>query len=414
MLLWVIPYHFIHKNSYEINNLSNNTEYKVFARKYRPRKFADLIGQEYLVQTLQNAISNNKIAHSFLLTGIRGVGKTTTARIIAASLNCKGEKEEFTSPQIEPCLVCSSCKAILADNHPDVIEIDAASKTGVDDIREIIVNTSYTPTSGNYKIYIIDEVHMLSNNAFNALLKTLEEPPRHTKFIFATTEIRKIPLTILSRCQKFDLKRVTNEQLSKLLEKICQKEDIKIDNINALDVICNHAGGSVRDALSILDQMRLVTKDNLTQDVIRNTLGYSDLENSIELFDALITGDSNKVITTYNKIYQSGAEVKNILNDLLEITYLASKAIILQQDFSEVKVSSKIEIQIKEFADKLSIAQTSRIWQMLLKALQELSASPNQKQALEMILIRTTYLAQNHNLDKIVTKLQEEVKKKAS
>jgi len=396
------------------NKLSiENTEYKVFARKYRPRKFADLIGQEYLVQTLQNAISNNKIAHSFLLTGIRGVGKTTTARIIAASLNCKGENENFDKPQTEPCLVCSSCKSILADNHPDVIEIDAASKTGVDDIREIIVNTSYTPTTGNYKVYIIDEVHMLSNNAFNALLKTLEEPPSHTKFIFATTEIRKIPLTILSRCQKFDLKRVTNTQLTQLLKKICDKENIKFDD-EALEVICNHAGGSVRDALSLLDQMRLVTNDELSQDVIRNTLGYSDLENSLELFENLIKGQTDKVISVYNNIYQSGAEVRNILNDLLEITYLVSKAIILKNDFSEVKVSSQIEEKIKSFSDKLSVAQVSRIWQMLLKALQEVSLSPNQRQALEMILIRITYLAPNYNLEKIVTKLQDEVKKKAS
>lgn len=393
--------------------MSSNIEYQVFARKYRPRKFADLIGQEYLVQTLQNAIKNNKIAHAFLLTGIRGVGKTTTARIIAACLNCKGENEDLNTPQIEPCLVCSSCKAILTDNHPDVIEIDAASKTGVDDIREIITNTNYTPTISNYKIYIIDEVHMLSNNAFNALLKTLEEPPAHTKFIFATTEIKKIPLTIISRCQKFDLKRVTNEQLTSLLETVCQQEKITYEHM-ALEVICNHAGGSVRDALSILDQMRLVTNDKLTQEIVRNALGYSDLENSIELFDSLITGQPSQVITSYNKIYQHGAEIKNILNDLLEITYLVSKAIILKDDFTETKINAHIETKIKASGKKLSISQTSRIWQMLLKALQEISITSNQKQALEMILIRITYLATHNNLEKIVTKLQDEVKKKAS
>lgn len=396
---------------------SNSAIYKVFARKYRPRKFADLIGQEYLVQTLQNAFKYNKLAHAFLLTGIRGIGKTTTARIIAATINCltvnKAAGQAEQKDNYEPCLTCSSCESALKDNHPDIIEIDAASKTGVDDIRELIENANYTPVISKYKIYIIDEVHMLSNSAFNALLKTLEEPPAHAKFIFATTEIRKIPLTILSRCQKFELKRVTNAELSKLLQEICVKENITAQN-DALEVICNHAGGSVRDALSILDQMRLVSNDNLTQDLVRNTLGYSDLENSFTLFAALVNGEVEKLISSFNQIYQAGAEIKNILNDLLEITYLVSKAIILKDNFSELKVSSEVEKRIKEFAQKLDITHSSRIWQMLLKAINEVNLSVNQQQALEMILIRICHLAPNYNLEKIVTQVQDTLKKKVS
>jgi DNA polymerase-3 subunit gamma/tau len=389
--------------------------YKVFARKYRPRKFEDLIGQEYLVKTLQNAFKYDKLAHAFLLTGIRGVGKTTTARIIASTINClnlqKNSSQENIENNYEPCLVCDSCVAALKDNHPDIIEIDAASKTGVDDIRELIENANYTPVMGKYRIYIIDEVHMLSNSAFNALLKTLEEPPEHTKFIFATTEIRKIPLTILSRCQKFSLKRVTNQELAKLLAQICQKEQILADQ-HALEVICNHAGGSVRDALSILDQIRLVTQDKLTQDIVRNILGYCDLENSFSLFESLITGDVEQLVINFNNIYETGIEVKNILNDLLEITYLVSKAIILKDNFTEMKVSSEIEQRIKSFSQQLNITHTSRIWQMLLKAINEINLSVNQRQALEMVLIRCCYLATNYNLTKIVNKLSDEIKKK--
>jgi len=385
------------------------TEYKVFARSYRPRQFKDLVGQEYLVETLQNAIATNKIAHAYLLTGIRGVGKTTTARIIAMALNCSGENNDQTGPQKEPCLKCPSCQSILNDNHPDVIEMDAASRTGVDDVREIINNASYTPSMARYKVYIIDEVHMLSNNAFNALLKTLEEPPSHTKFIFATTEIRKIPLTILSRCQRFDLKRVTNEQLSGLLKKICEKENIKFEE-NALDTLCNLAGGSVRDSLSLLDQMRLVTDNNLTVEAIRNTLGYSDLENCFSLYSEITSGNVEQAIASLGQMFHAGAEVKNILNDLLEITYLISKAIALKDKFSEVKVSSSIETKIKELAAQLTIGQLAPIWQMLLKAAGEINLSPNQFQALEMAIIRICHLAPQANLNRVIA----EVKKKAS
>ncbi|MFZ8865086.1 MAG: DNA polymerase III subunit gamma/tau [Rickettsiales bacterium] len=382
-----------------------NQEYKVFARSYRPRQFKDLIGQEFLVQTLENAIKTGQLAHAYLLTGIRGIGKTTTARLIAMSLNCLNKD---ASNITEPCLNCSSCKSVLNDNHPDVVEMDAASKTGVDDIRELINNASYTPSLSKYKIYIIDEVHMLSNNAFNALLKTLEEPPSCTKFIFATTEIRKIPLTILSRCQRFDLKRVTNEQLSALLQKICAKENISHTE-DALDSLCNLAGGSVRDALSLLDQMRLVTNNNLTVEAIRNSLGYADLEKSFTLYNDLVTGNITEVLSKVQQICNSGAEVKNIINDLLEITYLLSKANILADNFKEIKVSSAIENDIKLLAQKLTISALTPIWQMLLKAVNEINLSPNQFQALEMALIRICHLSSSYNLNKIVA----EVKKKA-
>ena len=381
-----------------------NNEYKVFARSYRPRQFKDLIGQDFLVQTLENAIKTGKLAHAYLLTGIRGVGKTTTARIIAMSINCLNKNQDNIT---EPCLVCSSCKSIINDNHPDVLEMDAASKTGVDDIRELINNASYTPSLSKYKIYIIDEVHMLSNNAFNALLKTLEEPPKHTKFIFATTETRKIPLTILSRCQRFDLKRVTNEQLTILLENICDKEAIKHE-IGALNTLCNLSGGSVRDALSLLDQMRLVTNNNLTTEVIRNTLGYSDLENCFALYNEIIKGNVPELLARVNQMFNAGAEVKNILNDLLEITYLISKANILKDNFTEIKVSSTIETEIKNLASQLQISTLAPIWQMLLKAVDEINLSPNQFQALEMSLIRICHLSSENNLNKIIS----EVKKK--
>ena len=381
-----------------------NHEYKVFARSYRPRQFKDLIGQDFLVQTLENAIKTGKLAHAYLLTGIRGVGKTTTARIIAMSINCLNKNQDNIT---EPCLECSSCKSIINDNHPDVLEMDAASKTGVDDIRELINNASYTPSLSKYKIYIIDEVHMLSNNAFNALLKTLEEPPKHTKFIFATTETRKIPLTILSRCQRFDLKRVTNEQLTILLENICDKEAIKHE-IGALNTLCNLSGGSVRDALSLLDQMRLVTNNNLTTEVIRNTLGYSDLENCFALYNEIIKGNVPELLARVTQMFNSGAEVKNILNDLLEITYLISKANILKDNFVEIKVSSTIETEIKNLANQLKISTLAPIWQMLLKAVDEINLSPNQFQALEMSLIRICHLSSENNLNKIIS----EVKKK--
>ncbi len=380
-------------------------EYKVFARKYRPQKFADLIGQKYLVQVLQNAIKSKKIAHSFLLTGIRGIGKTTTARIIAMTLNCTGEQENETEPQLDPCLKCANCTSIVAGSHPDVIEMDGASHTGIDNIRELIQNASYVPSLARYKIFIIDEVHMLSNSAFNALLKTLEEPAAHIKFIFATTEIRKIPLTILSRCQKFELKRLTNEMLKKHLKNICAKEEIAFEE-NSLDVLCNYAGGSVRDALSLLDQVRLVTNDNLTEENVRNNLGYGNLNQILELFKKLSIGDIQESLLMMEDIYNSGAEAKNILNDLLEITYLISKANILQDKFVETKLSSETEDSIKKLSEKLSIASLSSIWQMLLKAIEEINKSFNQFYALEMIIIRIAHLAPQSNLSKMIDQLE--------
>jgi len=387
------------------------SEYKVFARYYRPKQFKDLVGQKYLVETLQNAISTNKISHAFLLTGIRGVGKTTTARIMAMALNCIGKDGKNDSAQTEPCLECSNCISIMKGNHPDVLEMDAASRTGVDDVREIIANANYTPAMSRYKIFIIDEVHMLSNSAFNALLKTLEEPPTHTKFIFATTEIRKLPLTILSRCQKFDLKRVANNELSEHLKNICNKEDIKFSD-EAIDSICNLSGGSVRDSLSLLDQMRLVSNNNLTIDIVRQSLGYSSLDNSFNLFSYIVEGKISEALQELNHIYYNGADIKNILNDLLEISYLVSKAIILKEEFTEIKVSSEIENKIKDISSKLAISQIIPIWQMLVKAVEEVKFIANEMQALELAVIRICHLAPDANLEKILNQSNNEVKKK--
>jgi DNA polymerase-3 subunit gamma/tau len=387
------------------------SEYKVFARYYRPKQFKELVGQRYLVETLQNAIRTNKISHAFLLTGIRGVGKTTTARIMAMALNCVGKDGKENVAQIEPCLECANCNSIIKGNHPDILEMDAASKTGIDDVREIIINANYTPAMSRYKVFIIDEIHMLSNSAFNALLKTLEEPPTHTKFIFATTEIRKLPLTILSRCQKFDLKRVPNNELALHLQDICNKEGIKFTE-EAINSICNLSGGSVRDSLSLLDQMRLVSDNNLTIEIVRQSLGYSNLDNSFNLFFHIVHGEIKEALQELDHIYNNGADIKNILNDLLEISYLVSKAIILKSEFKEIKVSSEIENKIREIAENMKINQIIPIWQMILKAVQEIKFTSNEMQALELAIIRICYLAPEANLEKIINNIDAELKKK--
>ena len=262
---------------------NKDNQYVVLARKYRPQSFNDLLGQDALVQTLTNAIKNNRLHHAYILTGIRGVGKTTTARLIARALNCTG-LDGNGGPTIHPCGVCENCKAIAADRHIDVLELDAASRTGVDDIREILDGVRYKPTNARYKIYIIDEVHMLSKNAFNALLKTLEEPPAHVKFIFATTEIRKVPVTVLSRCQRFDLQRLTIEDLMKLFNKIVAAENLKADN-EALHIIAKAADGSARDGLSLLDQAISLGAGVVKTDVVKEMIGLAERNQTFELFE---------------------------------------------------------------------------------------------------------------------------------
>ena len=284
--------------------MTENIEYKVLARKYRPQKFEDLIGQETLVQILTNSIASNRIANAYLLTGVRGVGKTTTARIIAMSINCESDQEGTS----EPCGKCNSCKSIRSDQNLDVIEMDAASKTGVDDVREIIDNVKYKPVNSKFKIFIIDEVHMLSKNAFNALLKTLEEPPEHVKFIFATTEVKKIPVTIISRCQRFDLKRIDSKKLSLHLKKISELEKVKIDD-DAIALLVRAGDGSVRDSLSLLDQAIMNNDTEVTAEIVTKMLGLADRSKIYELLDNITRGNAYKSLVTYRELYSSGADI---------------------------------------------------------------------------------------------------------
>ena len=280
--------------------MNEKIEYKVLARKYRPQTFADLIGQETLVQILTNAITTNRIANAYLLTGVRGVGKTTTARLIAMSLNCENKKDD----SCEPCGTCESCKSIRSDHNLDVIEMDAASKTGVDDVREIIDNVKYKPVNCKFKIFIIDEVHMLSKSAFNALLKTLEEPPEHVKFIFATTEVKKIPVTILSRCQRFDLKRVESKDLIQHLKKISELEKVKIDE-DAISLLVRAGDGSVRDTLSLLDQAIINKNTTVTANTITNMLGLADRGNIFDLMEAIFKGNAASALEIFNRIHSA-------------------------------------------------------------------------------------------------------------
>ena len=295
---------------------TNENQYVVLARKYRPQNFEDLLGQDALVQTLTNAIQNNRLHHAYILTGIRGVGKTTTARLIARALNCVGPDGKG-GPTIHPCGVCDNCKAIAAGRHMDVMELDAASHTGVDDIRELLDSARYAPTNARYKVYIIDEVHMLSKGAFNALLKTLEEPPAHVKFIFATTEIRKVPVTILSRCQRFDLQRLSVETLTKLFTKILSQENIPAES-ECLDIIAKAADGSARDGLSLLDQAIVLSNGNINTETVKKMLGLADRSQTLALFEKLVKGDMEAVlkdisdgntVVEFNRVINKGSDV---------------------------------------------------------------------------------------------------------
>ena len=314
-----------------------SSQYVVLARKYRPQTFDDLLGQDALVQTLTNAIKNNRLHHAYILTGIRGIGKTTTARIIAKALNCTG-KDGQGGPTIRPCGVCENCQAIAAGRHIDVMELDAASRTGVDDIREILDGVRYKPTNARYKIYIIDEVHMLSKNAFNALLKTLEEPPSHVKFIFATTEIRKVPITVLSRCQRFDLQRLSIENLMTLFTRILEKEQIAADN-EALQIIAKAADGSARDGLSMLDQAISLGAGKVETGIVKNMIGLADRNQTFELFEQLVKGQTDALLGNIQEQYKNGANPLTILQDLVNITHMIAKAKIIPSSADEISLS---------------------------------------------------------------------------
>ena len=370
----------------------NITHYRVLARKYRPKTFDDLIGQEALVQTLSNAISKNRLANAYILTGIRGVGKTSTARIIARALNCIGEDGKG-SMTVHPCGKCQHCRDIENDNHMDVIEIDAASNTGVDNIREIIESAKYNPISARYKIYIIDEVHMLSKSAFNALLKTLEEPPEHLKFIFATTEIRKVPITILSRCQRFDLKRITDDVLLKHFEKIVDLEKVTAQK-EALSLIVKAADGSVRDGLSLLDQAIVYCDNDLTADKVRQMMGISDKTALFDLYNLLMKGQMSEALIQTQKMYQNGVDSLTIAENLLEMTHWLTKIKLMPELLKDVTLSDTEKQQGKFLAENLSFGVLARTWQLLLKGVQEIKWADIPYSALEMLLIRLCYAAQ--------------------
>ena len=370
---------------------SSDDQYVVLARKYRPQNFDDLVGQDALVQTLTNAIKNNRLHHAYILTGIRGVGKTTTARIIAKALNCTG-LDGKSGPTVHPCGVCENCRAITEGRHIDVMELDAASHTGVDDIREILDGVRYKPTNARYKIYIIDEVHMLSKSAFNALLKTLEEPPSHVKFIFATTEIRKVPVTILSRCQRFDLQRISIEDLTGLFKKILGNENIAFDE-EALHIIAKAADGSARDGESLLDQAISLGGGKVRTDVVKNMIGLADRNQVFELFENLAVGKVDKVISNLQEQYKNGANPTTLLQDLINITHMLAKARIIPASVNDVSLTENERGFCTKMTPVVSIAVLSKIWQMLIKGIGELQVAPVQIDALEMILIRVAYSA---------------------
>ena len=368
----------------------DNLQYVALARKYRPQTFEDLLGQDALVQTLTNAIQNNRLHHAYILTGIRGVGKTTTARLIARAINCTGVDGKG-GPTIHPCGECENCKAIAADRHIDVIELDAASKTGVDDMREILDGVRYKPTMARYKVYIIDEVHMLSKSAFNALLKTLEEPPSHVMFIFATTEICKVPVTILSRCQRFDLQRISVETLVKLFHKVLSAEKIEAEE-EALHIVARAADGSARDGLSMLDQAIVLGNGKIESASVKNMLGLADRQQTFCLYEKLLEGNMPEVLSVLHQLYTDGATPMLIIQDLVDITHLLAKTKIIPDFINDATVSENDREMCKKL-NSVSIAILSKIWQMLIKGISELQYANVQIDALEMILMRIAYSA---------------------
>ncbi len=381
--------------------------YRVLARKYRPVTFAELVGQDALVRTLTNAIKTGRIAHAFVLTGVRGIGKTTTARIIARALNCVGPDGKG-GPTIEPCGVCEHCTQIAQDRHVDVIEMDAASRTGVDDIRDLIEGVQYRPVRARYKVYIIDEVHMLSKNAFNALLKTLEEPPEHVKFVFATTELRKVPITVLSRCQRFDLRRLDREQLAQHLSGIAAKENARIAP-DAIALLARAADGSVRDGLSLLDRAIAESdpKAEISAEQVRGMLGLADRGQTLDLFEAVMKGAVAEALALARDLYRAGADPLTLVQDLLEVTHgITRLKLVAEQAAADLSASEAA--RAKPLAEKLSVPVLSRAWQILLKGVSEVQLAPQPMNALEMLLVRLAYVADLPTPGEIVARLESE------
>ena len=366
---------------------------KILALKYRPQEFKDLIGQEVMAKTIINGINLNKTPNAYLLTGIRGVGKTTTARLIAKSLNC--QKNDDPKIKCNSENFCTICQEIINSNHIDILEMDAASKTGIDDIRELIENSKYSPTSAKYKIFIIDEVHMLSKQAFNGLLKTLEEPPPSLKFILATTELRKIPVTILSRCQRFDLKRVSVEKLCDHLKKISLKENGKISD-DAIKLVARMSEGSVRDAISLLDRILIsqLSNDNIQieENDVREMLGLADRSRIITLFKEVISGEEKKAIKILKELSNNGLDAKNFLNDILELIYLFSRRINLGAIEKDITISEDEVKLIDTFSKNLEMQDLGLFWQLTIKTIDELRIVGNENLTLEMYIMQLVHL----------------------
>ena len=384
-----------------------NKNTKVLALKYRPQTFDDLIGQDILAETIQNSIKVNKVPNAYLFTGIRGIGKTTTARIVAKSLNCLNGVEKLCKENL-----CENCEAIASSRHIDVLEMDAASKTGVDDVRDLIEFSRYGPTSSKYKIFIIDEVHMLSKQAFNALLKTLEEPPEYLKFIFATTEIKKIPITVVSRCQRFDLSRINSQELFDFIKEIKNKENGKATD-EALKLIVKISEGSVRDALSLLDRalLSLDTNKELDLSTAQKIFGYFDKSQLIDMFNLILKGDENKVIESYRNIYNQGIEPKIFINDFLEILYYFKNINSLTLESTNFSLNDEEFNQIKEISNNVENEVLILFWHFTIQTLTELDIVSNQHLSIEMFLLRLIYLKgfspkneTQHNVDKRINK----------
>ncbi|WP_455475069.1 DNA polymerase III subunit gamma/tau [Bartonella sp. B30(2025)] len=389
-----------------MGNMPVEKAYRVLARKYRPQNFSDLIGQEAMVRTLTNAFETGRIAQAWMLTGIRGVGKTTTARILARALNY--ETKDIDRPTTTLNKLGEHCTQIIEGRHIDVIEMDAASHTGIDDIREIIEQIRYRPVSARYKVYIIDEVHMLSTQAFNGLLKTLEEPPEHVKFIFATTEIRKVPITILSRCQRFDLRRIESAVLSAHLRKIAEHENVEVED-QALFMIARAAEGSARDALSIFDQaISHSNNENISATAVRTMLGLADQARIIDLFEFIMKGDVVSALHEFRSQYDAGANPFTILTELANFNHLVTRLHFTPEIAQNYSLTEEERLRSLNFSQKLSIPVLSRNWQMLLKGLQEVSQTTRPFQAAEMLLIRLAYTADLPTLDEALKNLTQE------
>ena len=378
--------------------------YRVLARQYRPITLSEVIGQEFPVATLTRGIEGGRLGHAFILTGIRGTGKTTIARVIARALNC------HEGPTIQPCGVCSSCVTLAQDRSMDVIEIDAASRTSVDDMREIIEASRYKAAGSRYKIYIIDEVHMLSKSAFNALLKTLEEPPAHVKFIFATTEIQKVPTTILSRCVRFDLKPIETQMLAAYFKTICEKEGVTCDS-DAIALIAKAAEGSVRDGLSLLDQAMTHGESHIDVTHVRQMLGLANHEAVLDLFCILMEGECALALETLRSFHQGGAVSLRLLEDLLDLTHWLQCLKINPTLAEDITLTPERRVRGGELAEKLSIPTLTRVWQILLKGLDEVKRAPVPYKALEVLAIRLTHLVPLPDLHELVEEFQ--VKKKS-